>query len=211
MQLQLGYPVKPATIIQEFGNDPAYYARFHDVYGNPEKGHMGIDFRAPHGTPVYAACDGLAYYMKDEHGGEGIHIRTDVFDHMDTRAFYVVINWHLCGDTDPQYPSPIALDGKQYPVKRGDLIGYADNTGAPFESSGDHLHFGLIPYNPDTHVPLNQDNGFNGCINPAAFFDDTYAQDTPRDEAYLMILLKAAWQVLAAKFPGRVAPPASTQ
>lgn len=169
MNLQLNYPLVSAEVVQSFGNDPAYYARFHDQFGNPEKGHQGIDFRAPHGTPVYAACDGHASYNKDDHGGEGIYIRTELFDFEGGQASFRVINWHLCGDTDPKYPSPIPLDGREYPVKAGDLIGYADNTGAPFESTGDHLHFGLVAVAP-SGLTLKPDNGFNGCIDPAPFF-----------------------------------------
>lgn len=199
MEFTLGYPVKPAIVAQSFGNNPDYYARFKDDHGNPEKGHMGIDFRAAHGTPVYAACDGWAFFLRDSHGGEGIHIRTNLTTYNGQEAYFNVINWHLCGDTDPRFPSPIPLDGKWYPVKRGDLIGYADNTGAPFESTGDHLHFGLQPLDR-YHTIIGQDNGFNGCIDPSPFFDG-YAQDTPRDTAYVADLLAQAWRVLRAKFP----------
>jgi murein DD-endopeptidase MepM/ murein hydrolase activator NlpD len=175
-KLTLFFPVKPAVIRQRFANDPAYYARFHDRFGNPEKGHMGVDFIAPHGTPVYAACDGMVHYEKDGHGGEGIVVRSGVFDYKGQPATYNIINWHLCGDTDAKYPSPIKLDGNSYPVKCGDLIGHADNTGAPFESSGDHLHFGLCPF--DLHGnTIEAANGFNGCIDPQPFFNGQYAED----------------------------------
>ncbi len=87
-----------------------------------------------------------------------------------------VINWHLCGDTDPKYPSPIPLTGASFHVKAGDLIGYADNTGAPFESSGDHLHFGLVPFD-DKGDTIESTNGFNGCIDPTTYFIGVYAQD----------------------------------
>jgi len=178
MKLELWYPVKPHSINQVFGGNPEYYSRFHDQFGNPEKGHNGQDMMAFHGQPVYAACDGLASYTKDDHGGEGIIIASNPMDYEGTQVSFHVINWHLCGDTDPKYPSPIPLDGKQYPVKAGDLIGHADNTGAPFESSGDHLHFGLCPYTLDGRN-LHPDNGFNGCIDPAPFFNGSYAVDIP--------------------------------
>ena len=198
-RLTLSYPIKPQFLVQEFGAKPDYYARFKDAFGNPEKGHMGVDFRAPHGLPVYAACDGMAYFQYDQHGGEGIYIRTGLFDYYGKQAKFNVINWHLIGNTDARYPSPIPLDGKQYPVKKGDLIGYADNTGAPFESSGDHLHFGLQPLTEANFI-IEQANGFNGCIDPMPFFDGTYAQDTPRDDSYIAGLLEAAWELLRARF-----------
>jgi hypothetical protein len=179
MTLQLAYPLTTISVTQPFGADPAYYARFLDTNGNPEKGHMGVDFQAAHGTPVYAACDGWAHYEKDSHGGEGIYIRTDLFDYQEGQASFRVINWHLCGDTDPKYPSPIPLDGKEYAVKQGDLIGYADNTGAPYESKGDHLHFGLLAV-ASSGLTINADNGFNGCIDPTPYFSGIYpATQTP--------------------------------
>ncbi len=177
--MQLYYPVKPMHVVQTFGNDPVYYARFKDRFGNPEKGHMGIDCEAPHGKPVYAPCDGMVYFEKDSHGGEGMIVRTAADTYNGLPAFYNVIHWHLCGDTDPKYPSPIPLDGKQYPVKAGDLIGHADNTGAPFESSGDHLHLGLCPFNLAGNA-INASNGFNGCIDPAPYFNGLYAEDIGR-------------------------------
>jgi hypothetical protein len=122
-----------------------------------------------HGTPVYAACDGLASYAKDSHGGEGIYIRTAHFDYQGQQISFRLIIWHLCGDTDPQYPSPIPLDGKQYPVKAGDLIGHADNTGAPFETTGYHLHFGLQAVAP-SGLTMNADNGFDSCLDPTPYF-----------------------------------------
>lgn len=177
MKLSLYYPVYPYHLNQAFGENAAYYARFHDQFGNPEKGHNGNDLMAFHGQPVYAAQDGMAQFVRDEHGGEGIHILTnDMYDYMGIQAHYRLINWHLIGDTDSKYPSPIPLDGKQYPVKAGDLIGYANNTGAPFESSGDHLHFGLIPVDVIGNA-LEPKNGFNGCTDPQPFFNGNYAKD----------------------------------
>lgn len=165
--MKLLRPVKPFNIVQKFGNDPAYYAKFHDVYGQPEKGHMGLDLQASHGEPVYASHDGVAFFERDAHGGEGVYINGDRF-----RTIY----WHLIGGTDSKFPSPVPLDGSPKAVKAGDLIGYADNTGAPFESSGDHLHFGLIMINA-WNQPQNQNNGFNGCIDPEPFITEEYAVD----------------------------------
>lgn len=207
-ELTLRYPVKPISINQGFGTNADYYARFRDDAGNPEKGHNGIDLFATHGEPVYAPCDGLAFFVRDSHGGEGIYIRTGLFDYKGGQAKFNIVLWHLVGDTDVRFPSPIPLDGKMYPVKTGDLVGYADNTGFPFESSGDHLHLGLQPLNQFNTI-IDQNNGFNGCVDPLPFFDGTYAQDTRRDESYIAGLLAAAWAMLKAKYPGRSAPPPS--
>jgi murein DD-endopeptidase MepM/ murein hydrolase activator NlpD len=179
MPFKLYFPIKPISVSQHFGGNPAYYARFHDRFGNPEKGHMGTDLVASHGQPVYAACDGMAVYSKDEHGGEGITIQSEPSTYHGQPARFLVICWHLCGDTDPKFKSPIPLDGNRYPVKAGDLIGHADNTGAPFESNGTHLHFGVTP----TDLQLNAlypGNGFNGCIDAEPFFNGFFAGDAPK-------------------------------
>lgn len=163
----LYYPVSPISVNQPFGANVAYYET---NFG--QKGHPGIDYAASHGQPVYAAHDGAAIYIKDSHGGEGIWNYTDGF---------ITIMWHLIGDTDPKFPPPISYDSKgvRTSVKKGDLIGYADNTGAPFESSGDHLHFGLM-LTDDNGIVLNQDNGTQGCIDPTPYLNGEFAH--PIDE-----------------------------
>ncbi len=157
-------PIKPFTLLQGFGSNPDYYARFKDVNGNPLKGHMGNDLYAVHGTPVYASHDGTASTHTDSHGGEGVYVAA---------PGYTTIYWHLIGDTDPLYPMP--FQGAKA-VTAGDLIGYADNTGAPFESTGTHLHFGLYPMDAQGNR-LYPANGFDGCIDPAPFTSGTYAQN----------------------------------
>lgn len=144
------------------------------------KGHDGIDFHAPHGTPVYAAHDGLAQYQVDEHGGDGFLITTEqIFDYSGSHAYFRSMYWHLCAANDLQYPPKLATDGSLVRVKAGDLIGYADNTGAPYESSGDHLHFGLMPlYAQGTLIEAK--NGFNGRIDATPYFNGFFAQDIPQ-------------------------------
>lgn len=170
--ISLSYPVKPYKLIQGFGLNPEYYAKFLDVNGNPEKGHMGLDLQAYHGQPVYAPCDGDAFYTQDKHGGDGIYIRWP--NNASTR--YNVILWHLCSKDDPQFKPLIKCDGSITPVKEGDLLAFADNSGAPYESSGDHLHLGLLPTD-STGGPLYPGNGYGGTIDPEPFLNGKYAQD----------------------------------
>lgn len=172
MKFTLAYPVFPIHLNQSFGSNPAYYARFLDDNGNPVKGHSGIDFQAIHGQPVYAAHDGTARTVgPDEHGGQGVYIKTNVPDN--NGKYWNTIYWHLVGTTDPKFPQP--FQGLKA-VKKGDLIGYANNTGAPFESTGDHLHFGLAECDQYGNF-RNRSNGFNGCQDSQPFFDGTYATD----------------------------------
>lgn len=173
MKFTLAYPVFPIHLNQGFGSNPQYYAKFLDDNGHPEKGHSGLDLQAIHGQPVYAAHDGLARTVgPDDHGGQGVYIRTTTPD--DNGKYYTSIYWHLVGTTDPKFPQP---HQGIWVVKKGDLIGYSNNTGAPYESTGDHLHFGLAQCTQNG-VFLNRDNGFNGCVDPQPYFDGTYATDT---------------------------------
>lgn len=164
MKPHLAYPVSPISVNQPFGASVAYYEK---NFG--QKGHPGIDFQASHGEPVYAAHDGEVIAIKDAHGGEGL---------WNYAPGFITISWHLIGDTDPNYlpPIPFSTTGIRTPVKKGDLIGYADNTGAPYESSGDHLHFGLMLTNAEGIV-LNQDNGTQGCIDPKPYLDSEITHD----------------------------------
>ena len=159
--MKLSYPVTPLHINQPFGANPEYYAKF------GTKGHMGIDFLALHGQPVYSPFDGYAYYVgPDEHGGDGVYVASNPDP---DGTSYIAIHWHLCSKDDPKYAPLVGNPGRW--VKRGELIGYADNSGAPFESSGDHLHFGLQACKDG--LVINKDNGFDGCIDPQPFFDPT--------------------------------------
>src|SRR5882724_5451079 len=138
MSLELWLPVKPYKVNQIFGANPEYYARFLDAFGNPQKGHMGMDLAAAHGQPLHAPVSGDAFYVKDAHGGDGIYIRYP----NNTAPEYDIILWHLCSKDDPQFKPLIPCDGSVTKVTLGQQIAFADNTGAPFESSGDHLHLG---------------------------------------------------------------------
>src|SRR5690348_8548374 len=105
MKFELTYPVSPIHLNQGFGSNAAYYAKFLDDYGNPEKGHMGLDLQAMHGQPVYAAHDGTARTVgPDDHGGQGVYIRTTTPD--DSGKYYNTIYWHLVGTTDPKFSQP---------------------------------------------------------------------------------------------------------
>ncbi len=175
MKFTLQYPITPFQIIQPFGSDPAYYSKF------GLNGHNGIDLEASHGTPVYAAHDGEAYFETDPNGGEGIVIRTtETFDYESSQVYFKSIYWHLCdGKKEPQFASPIMCTDITRPgqlIKTGDLIGYSDNTGFPNESTGEHLHFGLKPMAmtgeyPGQFANYAQTNGFLGAIDPTPYFN----------------------------------------
>lgn len=160
--MKLAYPLKDIFITQYFGENPEYY---HDNFGITA--HNGIDFRAPHGTPVYASHDGFAYYEKDSSGGCGVVIRS-------TDNTFKTIYWHLVdSDKEPDLKSPITctdLSSQGQEIKTGDLIGYADNTG---KSAGSHLHLGCKPIAKNeqlgTYYNPMQNNGYMGAIDPMPY------------------------------------------
>lgn len=156
--LKLSWPIKgKITINQGFGENPEYYSKF------GYRGHTGCDIGAAHGTPVYAACDGIAFYVTDKYGGDGIYVNSKD----DQGNYYNTIYWHLIGH-DGSSLAPVIPKTGFYPVKEGALLGHSDNSGAPYESTGDHLHFGLMPCNAN-YTPIDQRNGYGGTIDPAPF------------------------------------------
>lgn len=175
MKLELDYPVAPFFVNQPFGVNGAWYR----ANGINIAGHNGIDLRAYHGQPVYAAHDGIAYYTDDD-GNEGdgvVLITTQEYEYLATITHFKTIYWHLCDPhEEPLLASPVyryrqANRGKGMPIKRGDIIGYADNTGF---STGDHLHFGLKPVEqgekPEVWYTTFADNGYGGAIDPTPYF-----------------------------------------
>jgi murein DD-endopeptidase MepM/ murein hydrolase activator NlpD len=173
MKLILKNPVQPVSVNQPFGDPNNIYKK------QGLLGHNGIDFMAKHGQPIYASHDGLASFQIDGGGGHGVVVITDKeYDYEDGTAYFKTIYWHMCdGLKEPQYQSPIADKTGFIPIKTGDLIGYADNTGA---STGDHLHFGLKPVAKGedwgTWYNVSQNNGYNGAIDPAPYFENADTQ-----------------------------------
>lgn len=164
--IELYYPVKIAFINQGFGANGNVFYKQAGLLGHP-----GIDFRATHGQPVYASSDGTCYPQIDDHGGNGVLIRT---------AEWQVVYWHFIQDDAVVHTGQV--------VKAGDLIGYADNTG---ESTGDHLHFGLTPL-----INTDVNNGYHGTIDPTPYFNGKYAEDInnpPAKFQFTKTLKMGAW------------------
>lgn len=159
-------PTKDA-INQTFGSDPAYYAKL------GQKGHPGLDFGSSSGTPLYAPCDGDYFYTSDKYGGVGFWCRYPNNEH----PIYNIILWHIYPREDAKFhPLIPSRDGVVTNVKAGTLIAYTDNSGFPKESTGPHLHLGVMPCD-NTGAALNPNNGFDGCVDPTPFLFDIAAQD----------------------------------
>lgn len=167
-KLEIYYPCKPYSVNQAFGQN------LNPVYKQQGLlGHSGEDLMAYTGQPIYAAYGGTCYPEIDDHGGNGVLIRTPE---------YQFIYWHLLDDDAVVHTGQV--------VKAGDLIGYADSTGV---STGPHLHFGIVP------LPANVTNGYKGAIDPQPYFNGKYAQDInnppppPPKFQFTKILRLKAW------------------
>lgn len=203
-KLQLFYPVKPLHINQPFGNpDPTYT-------NMGMKGHNGIDYMAYHGQPVYAAHDGYAVYEIDEGGGHGVVVRSNQpFLLADGSSNYIkTIYWHFCDQIkEPKFTSPITNTdpyGNGQPVKTGDLLGYADNTGV---TTGDHLHFGMKRIAPGESngawSNLNQTNGYFGAEDPTPYMNGSFAVDAQR-VTLIKKLISLYQQLAVLLFPPKI-------
>lgn len=97
-----------------------YGMRRHPILGY-RRMHAGLDFRAAHGTPIYAVTDGTVQFA-GRNGGHGNHVR---LSHGGGLA------------TGYSHMSRIAVSvGAR--VRRGQVIGYVGSTGL---STGPHLHY----------------------------------------------------------------------
>lgn len=189
MKLKLKYPIEylgEVSVSQGFGN-------VHSMYTNMGlKGHNGVDFRTAHGQPVYASHDGLASFQIDSGGGCGVVIVTDKeYEYKDDTTLFKTIYWHLCNSqVEPQFKSPFEDKTGFTPVKKGDLVGYADNTGM---STGDHLHWALKPCAKGeswgTFYNTEQNNGYFGCIDPWPFLENDLEEKLEQTQLTLIQIL----------------------
>jgi hypothetical protein len=138
------------------------------------KGHNGMDWMTWHGEPVYF-CDefeGWTRHENDTDGGLGVDIVSNKPEkycevckekHFIKRRF-----WH-----GMDRGGESALVGfEQRKVKLGDLVMYADNTGA---SSGDHLHTSL-KWCDVFGNGIHQENGYFGAF-PDEDFENIFVGD----------------------------------
>jgi murein DD-endopeptidase MepM/ murein hydrolase activator NlpD len=115
----LGRPVRNARITSRFTR-----RRWHPIL-HKYRAHLGVDYGARRGTPIYAAGSGRIIFAGYTRGyGNVIKIR-----HSDG---YVTLYAH-------QKKFKRGIRRGKY-VKKGQVIGYVGSTGL---STGPHLHFGL--------------------------------------------------------------------
>lgn len=107
---------------QPFKGDYIITQNFGETITDP-KGHTGIDYGCPAGTPILASNDGLVFFTGWKDGGYGYCV---FIKHNDG---FVTIYEHLLKDI------PVLMSQR---VLQGQVIGFSGNTG---NSTGPHLHF----------------------------------------------------------------------
>ncbi len=151
------WPTDYAVITQAFGAHPEIYSQ----WGLP--GHEGVDFRAPTGTPIYAAADGVVYLAdRDPAGAYGKQIR------LRHRDGYKTVYAHL--------HEVLVKEGDF--IKAGQIIGKADNTG---NSYGSHLHLTL---KKEGATERGETNYPHDIIDPTPFLVWPITEDTMRRAQY---------------------------
>lgn len=164
MRLKLYNPLSRLIITQGFGVENTHSSMLPAYQKMGLLGHNGYDLVAYDSTPVYASHDGrVTFAGYDGSGGLGVVIRTnDEVEYNGGTAFIKSIYWHL-------KTGSLKVTGSQQ-VKRGDLIGLADNTGF---STGSHLHWGIKPMkrgeNDWEFFNTEDTNGYSGAIDPTPY------------------------------------------
>lgn len=106
-------------------------SEFSPMRRNPVTGrlrpHYGTDFRAPQGTPIYAAANGVVAQVAFQRRGYGRYVKLD--HGMNRETVYAHMSAIAKGLTEGQQ------------VKRGQVIGYVGRTGL---ATGNHLHYELV-------------------------------------------------------------------
>jgi len=136
-------------LIKPFKGDYPITQRFGETFTDP-KGHKGIDYALPLGTPVLAAADGIVERAWVDNTGYGNVI---IIRHLwnDGTIYAHLRNWAV-------------QPGQQ--VKAGEIIGYSGNTG---NSTGAHLHFEY----------RTVCNDYKSAIDPEIFMKDSSQNQNP--------------------------------
>jgi len=122
----LSYPLDKIVITQYFGNTPFATAN-PQIYNG--KGHTGVDFGTPIGTPVKAALSGIVV-------GAG---NTDGYPGCQSFGKWIMLR-HPDGLSTLYAHLSLPTVSVGQSVATGEVIAYSGNTGY---STGPHLHFGV--------------------------------------------------------------------
>lgn len=120
----LRWPLDKIVITQYFGNT-AFASKNPQVYSG--KGHNGVDFGTPIGTPIKAALSGTVTGLGD----------TDTTCQGASYGKWILVK-HSNGLSTLYAHLSLIKVGQSQTVITGEIIGYSGNTGY---STGPHLHF----------------------------------------------------------------------
>ncbi len=139
---QMRWPLSPYRGLTAYFDDAGYRSRF-------GVNHYAVDIRAPHGSPVFAAADGIV-------------MKTIGKDSDDIGYHYVLIAHRGGFQTLYGHVSKILIEEGQF-VRQGDMIalsgGTPGSTGSGYRTTGPHLHFEVYLFgakvDPLEYLPLS--------------------------------------------------------
>lgn len=153
---------KNAAILTRYSYPVVYMGSYRGNYVEYDGSHLGVDIRAPLGTPILATANGVVVKVKNDETGDGKYVilRHDDVDTNGVKETYYSIYEHM--------EEIIAVEGTK--VKRGDVIGKVGMTGI---TTTPHVHFqidksdapfhGYWPYSFKEAADVNLD--FFGAVN----------------------------------------------
>lgn len=200
--INLYLPAPLTTITQGFGanENPSYHA-------DGLKGHAGCDFGLPYGSPLYACIEGYVYSIMNKGAVDPSKYQAiyQLVDGTDGYA-YEVSYGHLSaikalpGDY-VKVGQIIGSTGNSGPVyANGVAVTVAERLAG--SHAGQHLHFqvrkcrkvvstipsghylqsgdGILYEGGYYYEVLNWESGYNGCVNPADYWNNTLAKNAPQ-------------------------------
>ena|SRR3990167_4403403 len=186
------------------------------------KGHNGEDWATYYGDPIYFNIEANTRWWArtevDPDGGVGLDVISvdpipftreelpkemtthslSYWENQDGKLHIMARFWHLKDvnlSGKPLVQVGTFADGMPQmkpEIKFGDLIAFADNTGA---SSGNHLHF-ATKFVAKNGMTIGNDNGYTGAVDLTKFFENSFVGDKITVEERAMSAIDYAKEVI---------------
>jgi len=131
-------------VSQKYGVNPDYYKQV--SRGTITRGHEGVDWATPTGTPILAPFNGII-------------VRDNITDKIYGKLIVLWDPLQKCAVWFCHLDREVVNYGQE--VKRGDILGYTGNTG---NSTNSHLHLNFCETDAQGYR-INQNNGSLGFLN----------------------------------------------